>query len=76
MQRFVAELSRSIEKVDFERSWPVNGSRPKVDFVFDGRRITAAVHSDASNQWPSASFHETFSTTIRRLDRTCNVRWI
>jgi len=80
MQRFIAELSASIEKSDFERAWQMDDSgsaeQPDVEFAFAGRRISAVVHTDLSNQWPSASFHERFSATIRRLNTLCNVRWL
>jgi len=79
MQRFMAELSSRVDKTDFEKSWhsdPTLSSEPKVEFAFAGQRVSAVVHSDSAGQWPSASFHNTFSAAIRRLDRTCNVRWI
>lgn len=80
MQRFVAELSNPIERTEFERSWSsdpsFNNTQPKVEFIFIGRRVSAVVHSDSLNQWPSASFHRTFSAAIRRLDQVCNIRWL
>jgi hypothetical protein len=80
MQRFVAELSIPIEKTEFERSWQtdqtLNDKQPKVEFVFAGRRVSVVVHSELSDQWPSASFHRTFSAAIRRLDGACNIRWL
>jgi len=80
MQRFIAELSTSIAKADFERAWRTGGTppgeQPNVDFVFEGRRVSAVVHSELSNQWPSASFHQRFSAAIRRLDTLCNVHWL
>ena len=80
MQRFVAELSTGIHKVEFERSWRSDGSlhdkRPEVQFTFDGRRVSAVVDSDSSDRWPSASFHRSFSAAIRRIDRACNIRWL
>jgi len=80
MQRFIAELTSPIERADFEKCWRESPSsddaHPKVDFVFTGSRVSASVHSGSANPWPSANFHETFSATIRRLDRTCNVRWL
>jgi hypothetical protein len=54
----------------------LSSAKPKVEFVFDGRRVSAAIDSDSSNQWPSANFHQTFSAAIRRLDRACNIRWL
>jgi hypothetical protein len=85
MQRFIAELSRPIEKAEFERSWSshesldatqANATQAKVEFAFDGRRVSAVVHSDSSHQWPSVSFRQSFSAAIRRLDGVCNVRWL
>ena len=80
MQRFVAELSTPIDKTEFERSWrsdpSLTGTQPKVEFVFAGQRVSVVIHSDSSDQWPSSSFHRTFSAAIRRLDHICNVRWL
>jgi hypothetical protein len=79
MQRFVAELSKPIDKTDFEASWhsnPAIGVEPKVDFVFAGQRVSVLVHSDARGQWPSASFYRTFSAAVRRLNPICNIRWL
>jgi len=79
MQRFVAELSKPIDKIDFERSWRSNPTltiEPKVDFVFAGQRVSVVVHSDAAAQWPSASFYRTFSAAVRRLNPVCNIRWL
>jgi hypothetical protein len=80
MQRFVAELSVAIEKADFERSWrsgqALNDKQPKVEFTFDGRRVSASIDTDLSEHWASASFYQTFSAAIRRVDRACNIRWL
>jgi hypothetical protein len=60
MQRFVAELSTGIYKVEFERSWrsdgPLHDKRPEVEFTFDGRRVSAVVDSDSSDRWPRPAF--------------------
>jgi hypothetical protein len=75
----MAQLSSPVDKIDFERSWlsnPALGVEPKVEFLFTGQTVSALVHSDLAGQWPSASFHQTFSAAIRRLDRACNVRWL
>jgi hypothetical protein len=79
MQRFVAELSRSIDKSEFEKSWHSDTCRqaePKVEFAFEGRRVSAVVHSDLAHHWPLASFHQTFSAAIRRMNAVCNIRWL
>jgi hypothetical protein len=80
MQRFVAELSTPIEKADFERSWrsdpSLNGKPPKVEFTFERCRVSAVIDSDSPERWASASFYRSFSAAIRRIDRTCNIRWL
>ena len=79
MQRFVAELSSPVDKSEFERSWRSDSTldvEPKVEFVFAGRRVSVVVHSDSAAQWPSISFHRTFSAAVRRLDPICNIRWL
>jgi hypothetical protein len=79
MQRFMAELSSPVNKTEFETSWhsdPALSSEPKVEFVFVGQTVSAVVHSDPAGQWPSASFHNSFSAAVRRLNRACNVRWL
>ena len=79
MQRFVAELSNTIEEAEFERSWSSDQSlnaQPKVAFTFAGRRVSAVIDSDTSGHWPSASFYRVFSAAIRRVDGACNIRWL
>jgi hypothetical protein len=80
MQRFLAELSASIEKADFEKSWrsdeALNGKQPKVEFTFDHRRVMAVIDSDSPERWSSASFYRSFSAAVRRIDRDCNIRWL
>jgi hypothetical protein len=80
MQRFLAELSAIIDPAAFEKCWHadpgVTGNQAKVQFVFAGSRVTAAVDCGLAQPWPSASFHSTFSAAIRRIDPRCNVRWL
>ena len=80
MQRFVAVLSMPIEKSDFERSWcsdlSLNDTQPNVEFTFDRCTVSAVVNSDSFARWSSSSFHETFSAAIRRVDCSCNIRWL
>lgn len=79
MQRFMAHLSSPVDKSEFEVSWhnnPTLSSDPRVEFAFVGQTVSAVVHSEAAGPWPSASFHQTFSAAIRRLNRACNVRWL
>jgi hypothetical protein len=79
MQRFIAELSSSIDRTEFEKSWhsdPTLNSEPKVEFTFAGLTVSAVVHSELVNPWPSARFHQTFSSAVRRLNGACNIRWL
>ncbi len=80
MQRFEAVLSSPIDKAEFERAWQndltLNPKQPKVDFAFAGLRVSVTIHSELSDQWPSSSFHRSFSAAIRRQDRICNIRWL
>ncbi len=80
MQLFVAELSTAIGEADFERSWrsdqSLNDNQQKVKFSFSGQRISAVVDSSSPERWASSSFHRTFSAAVRRVDRSCDIRWI
>ena len=79
MQRFIAELSSPIEKAEFDSSWQSEASTRaelEVDFAFDGRRISATIHSESDSPWDSQSFRRAFSRVIRRINASCNVRWI
>jgi len=54
MQRFIAELSSVIGKAEFDRSWQSEASARaelKVDFAFDGRRVSATIHSESDSPW-------------------------
>ena len=80
MQRFVAELSVPIEQAAFERSWhcdeSLNSEHQKVEFTFDHRRVLAIINSDSSERWVTTSFYRTFSAAVRRIDHSCNIRWL
>ena len=79
MQLFVAELSTAIGEADFERSWRSDQSlneNQKVKFSFSGQRVSAVVDSGSPERWASSSFHRTFSAAVRRVDQSCDIRWI
>ena len=79
MQRFIAELSKLVDKAEFERSWQSDTARKpdfKVKFDFTGRRVYITVHSDLPGEWPSDVLYRIFAAVIRRIDRSCNVRWL
>lgn len=80
MQRFVAELSTAINELDFERSWrgsqDLNDKQHSVQFTFSGSRVSAVIDSETSERWLTSSFYQRFTAAVRRVDRTCNVRWL
>jgi hypothetical protein len=79
MQRFMAELSRSVDPSEFEKSWlsdPKLGQETKVEFSFEGLRVSACIHTEITKQWPSIAFRQSFSAAIRRINSACNVRWL
>jgi hypothetical protein len=79
MQVFIAELSNQIDQVEFEKSWHSEDSTSpfkKVDFAYTGRRISLTFEPGPEGRWQSDSVHRTFSSAVRRVDRTCNIRWI
>ena len=79
MQKFIAEVSHLIDQDAFEKSWqsdPTINQNFKVDFGFVDRRISITVESRVEDRWRSDSFYSTFSNAVRRVDRTCNVRWL
>lgn len=79
MQRFIAELSGVIDKLELERSWKSDlAVDPTAAVTFDiaGKRVSITINSNLSNQWKSDSFHRTFSSAIHRLDQRCNIRWL
>jgi len=79
MQKFIAEVSHLIDKDALETSWqsdPTINPNFKVDFGFVDRRILITVESKVEDRWRSESFYNAFSSAVRRVDRTCNVRWL
>jgi len=80
MQRFIAELSTAIGEEAFERSWRSDQSledkQSHVKFTFTGRRVSAVVDSDLAERWASSSFYRSFSAAVRRVDHSCNIRWL
>lgn len=80
MQRFVAELSTPIREDEFERSWrsdqSLNDEQLNVRFTFTGCRVSAVIDSRSAERWASPSFYRTFSAAVRRVDHSCNIRWL
>jgi hypothetical protein len=80
MQRFIAELSTTIGEEEFGRSWrsdpSLNDEQLNVKFTFTGRRVSAVIDSQSPGSWASPSFYRTFSAAVRRVDHSCNIRWL
>jgi len=79
MQMFIAEVSNVIDKAAFEQSWDSDSAIDRdfqVTFVFAGRRISANVECRLDRRWQSDSFRRVFSSAVRRVDRSCNVKWL
>ena len=79
MQMFIAEVTNLIDQAAFEQSWESDSAIDRnfqVTFVFAGNRISATIESSHDERWQPDSFHRAFSSAIRRVDRSCNVRWL
>jgi hypothetical protein len=79
MQMFIAEISNLIDQDAFEQSWRSHSAIDRnfqVTFAFAGRRISASIESTQDERWQSDSFHRAFSSAVRRVDRSCNIRWL
>ena len=79
MQMFIAETSKNIDRAGFERFWQISSTTNpafKVAFGFAGNRISAKVESSNENRWQSDDFHRAFSSVVRLVDQSCNIRWI
>jgi hypothetical protein len=79
MQRFIAELSNPIDQGQFEKEWQSDSGidrRFTAGFTFRGRKVTIIIDSAPDSQWQSHDFQRSFSNTVRRLDRHCNIRWV
>jgi hypothetical protein len=78
-QIFIAEVTKLIDQIAFERSWkndPAIDGHFQVTFAFAGQRISATVECSQDRRWQSDSFHRAFSNAVRRVDGSCNVRWL
>jgi hypothetical protein len=79
MQVFVAVLSNLIDKGEFEKSWRSDCSSdsvPEAVFAFAGRTISLTLPPGPAGRWKTETVHRTFSSAVRRVDQSCNVRWM
>lgn len=79
MQVFVAVLSNVIDAVEFEKSWRLDGTDvllPAAGFAFAGRRISLTLEPGPEGRWQTEIVHQAISSAVRRVDRSCNIRWM
>lgn len=79
MQVFVALLSNLIDQDEFEKAWHSDCSTNpflKVSFAFAGRTISMTLEPGPAGRWQTESVHRTFSSAVRRVDESCNIRWM
>ena len=79
MQTFVAVLSNPIDQGEFEKSWESGCPGEmvgEVSFAFAGRTISLKLEPRPSGRWQTEGIHRTFSSAIRRVDQSCNIRWM
>jgi len=79
MQTFVAVLSNLIDRGEFEKAWQLDcagKSFPAAGFTFAGRRISLTLEPGPDGRWQTESVHRTFSSAVRRVDHSCNIRWM
>jgi len=79
MQVFVAVLSNPIDQVEFEKSWHTDcaGDKfPDANFAFAGRTISLRLEPGPDGRWQTESVHRTVSNAVRRVDQSCNIRWM
>ncbi len=79
MQVFVAVLSNPIDRGEFEKSWHTDGEGdifPDANFDFVGRTISVRLEPGPDGRWQTESVHRTFSKVVRRVDQSCNIRWM
>jgi hypothetical protein len=79
MQVFVAVLSNPIDQSEFEKSWRLECAGdlfPDASFAFAGRKISLTLAPGPDGRWQTESVHRTFSSAVRRVDQSCNIRWM
>jgi hypothetical protein len=77
--RVVAELSRQMDKDQFEKSWKATPGffvHIPVQFEFDGCRVLITIRSTSNPEWKTDDLRWVFKTVLRRLDQNCNVKWL
>jgi hypothetical protein len=79
MQVFVAVLSKLIDQGEFEKSWRTDCTGklfPDANFAFAGLTISLRLEPGPDGRWLTESVHRTFSSAVRRVDQSCNIRWM
>jgi hypothetical protein len=78
MQMFVAVLSNVIDRGEFEKSWRLDSADnlfPGAGFTFAGQTISLKLEPGPDGRWQTESVHRAFTSVIRRVDQSCNIRW-
>ena len=79
MQLFVAVLSNLIDQGEFEKSWRLDcAGNPLGDagFSFADRKISLTLEPGPDGRWQTDMVHRKLASAVRRVDQTCNIRWI
>jgi hypothetical protein len=79
MQVFVAVLSNLIDQGEFEKSWRTDCSPdmlPDCNFSFAGRTLSLKLAPGPEGRWQTEKVHRTVSSAVRRVDQSCNIRWM
>jgi hypothetical protein len=79
MQVFVAVLSTVIDADEFEKSWRLDGGDtllPDAGFAFAGQKISLRLEPGPEGRWQTEVVHQAISSAVRRVDRSCNIRWM
>jgi hypothetical protein len=79
MQVFVAVLSNLIDQGEFEKSWRADCPADMfkdADLAFAGRTISLKLEPGPDGRWQTESVHRTLSSAVRRVDQSCNIRWM
>jgi hypothetical protein len=79
VQLFVAVLSNLIDQSEFEKSWRLHCAgnlMQDAGLSFAGKRISLTLEPGPDGRWQTEVVHRKVSDAVRRVDQSCNIRWI
>jgi hypothetical protein len=79
MQLFVAVLSNVIDQCELEKSLRLKSAGnflQDAGMSFVGRKISLTLEPGPDGRWKTEMVHRTLSDAVRRVDQSCNIRWI